>query len=153
MRDRVPRHGNEGSLEIIFNLERLDQTGIGPFSNPVVRPEEYIGAFTALGGCLKFVGDLLLCFNLDRGTNIFFKSFAKVAQGVVSPVITYPDQEFTIRPGKCLSGTKDKENSTKELFHHSVNARGVKSNAGYRCRQSPKKGYSFLGLVCHRPAY
>src|ERR1700719_2238058 len=137
MRYRIPRHRNKGCLEIVFNLERLDQAGIGPFSNPIVRPEEDVRPFTALGGSLKVVGNLLLCFNFDRGTHIFLKSFTEVAQGVVSTVITDPDQELTIRPGECLGGPKGEENSTKELFHHKRECEGVKSNAGSSCRQSP----------------
>ena len=74
----VPGHGNEAGLEIVFDLERLDQTGIGPLSDAVVRPEEDIRAFAALGGSLEFLGDLFLGFNFNRDTNFFFKGFTEV---------------------------------------------------------------------------
>ena len=78
MRHRVPGHWKETGFKIVFDLERLYQPGICPFSYAVVRPEKDIGTLAALGRSLELFIDLLLRFNLNRGTNISFKSFAEV---------------------------------------------------------------------------
>ena len=79
MGDCVPGHRQKTALEIIFDLQRFDQTGIRPLSNPVVRPKENIGTFPGLGGRLELLGDLFLGFNFDRNADIPFESFPEFA--------------------------------------------------------------------------
>ena len=91
MRYCVPGHWQEEGLEIVFDLQRLYQTGICPFPNAVVRPEEDIGTLAALGSSLELLSDLFLGFYFDWNSNVLFENFTEVTQGVICPVIAYPD--------------------------------------------------------------
>jgi hypothetical protein len=44
-----------------------------------------------------------LGLHFDRSSDLFFESDAEVAQGMKRSITTYPDQEFSVGPGKCLS--------------------------------------------------
>ena len=74
-----------------------------------------IRAFAALSSSLKFLDDLLLGLYFDRSSDLFFEGVAEVAQGMKRSITTYPDQEFSIGPGKCLRRREKCEDKTERL--------------------------------------
>jgi hypothetical protein len=65
--------------------------GIGSFSDPIVRREEYIRTFAALSRRLKTVDDLILRLYFYRSSDLFIEGFAEVAQGMKRSITSYPD--------------------------------------------------------------
>ena len=77
-------------LEILPDLQRLEQTRIGPFSDSVMRPQEDVRAFATLSGSLEFFGDLLLGFHLNGNPHLLFEFLAELNPRSDSPCYRLP---------------------------------------------------------------
>ena len=114
--DRVPGHRNEIGLKIVLDFQRLQQTGICPFSKPIMRPKHDVGPFTGLGGGLKFIGQTIRCFHFYRDAEILLKFLTDFGQAAVALVAADPDQEFTIGPGETPGMSNRTELTRKRVL-------------------------------------
>jgi hypothetical protein len=116
MRYGLPSHGKKGRLKIVSNLQRLQQAGIGPFTNSVVRPKKDVRPLAALSRCLKFVGDILLRFHLYGNAKLLFESLPEFNQWAVTAIVADPDKKFAVFPGKAMVCGEDHKESKEEIF-------------------------------------
>jgi hypothetical protein len=98
MGNRIPRHRDEGCFEAFTDLEWLKQTSICPLSDAVVCPQENVRTFAALSSGLKFLGDLLLGFDLHRHPHLLFKFLAELHPRAEASIIAQPNDQLTLSP-------------------------------------------------------
>ena len=105
--DSVPSHRKKCRPEILPNFERLQQAGIGPFADSIVSPEENVRALAALCCRLELVRDILLGFHFDGDAQVPFEFATQLKQRTVASIVTDPDEEFAISPGKTTCRKTD----------------------------------------------
>ena len=88
----------KAALKPSLILERLKQTSVGPFSDSVVCPQEDVRTFSTLRSSLKFLGDLLLGFDLNRHPHLLFKFLAELHPRAEAPLSLSQMTKLTLSP-------------------------------------------------------
>ena len=66
-----------------------------------MRPNDDVRPFAALSGRLELVGEPIRGLNFNRDPEIFFKFLAELSEATPTLVNAYPNEKFTVGPGKC----------------------------------------------------
>ncbi len=108
-------------LDRVARLDRREQTGLGPVTEAVVRPDENVRTFADGSFFLEFLGYRIRGFHGDGNTQFFIETITDGLQAIVALVGVDPDQQFTFFPGECGTGGGDTGHGqcgNECFFHH-----------------------------------
>src|SRR4029077_6225158 len=115
---RLPGERNKILFEVVADLQRPQKSGVGPFANPIVGPQNDIRAFAALSCGLEFVCEIVWRLYPDRNPKILLKFVSEFDKSVVALVSINPNEQLTIGPGKRPSGGPKDEDPEKKISGH-----------------------------------
>ena len=112
------------------NLDRPDQSGVCPFADLIVRPDDNVGALRHLRSNWETVCNLLGGLDRDFESKIVFEFLCRDRLESLASVRVHPDQKLPIGPGEQVHRDQEQSQQSQQQAYRVSQCRpsGVRSH-------------------------
>ena len=116
MRERLPRLGKDAGNELGGGVNGQQQAGIGPFAEPVVRPDHDVGALATFDRVEELVGGAVRMLHDHGNAGVLLEVLSDFSDSLVALVAIDPNQKFVGLPGQRHRCRAQKNGGTHQRY-------------------------------------